>query len=158
MSFNAFAKRADPDHQIRVYSVCKWKWYVCSYTSGPDKKWMFKHESLFIIHSGWSLLTPFNDFANRADPDQAALVRAAWSGSTLFACGNDISDPTLVYLTSNFFVLCTIMKVYLLFIVGGAFWRFCKQSRPRSGSSYKSCQIRVYSVCLWKYDISDPEK
>ena len=22
--------------------------------------------------------------------------------------------------------------------------------------SYKSCLIRVYSVCLWKYDISDP--
>ena len=33
---------------------------------------------------------------------------------------------------------------------------FCKQSRPRSGSSCKSCLIRVYSVCLWKYDISDP--
>ena len=32
----------------------------------------------------------------------------------------------------------------------------CKQSRPRSGSSCKSCLIRVYSVCLWKYDISDP--
>ena len=32
--------------------------------------------------------TPFNAFANRADPDQAALVRADWSGSTLFAYGN----------------------------------------------------------------------
>ena len=31
--------------------------------------------------------TPFNVSANRADPDQAALVRAAWSGSTLFAYG-----------------------------------------------------------------------
>ena len=29
--------------------------------------------------------TPFNASANRADPDQASLVRAAWSGSTLFA-------------------------------------------------------------------------
>ena len=28
--------------------------------------------------------------------------------------------------------------------------------RPRSGSSCKSCLIRVYSVCLLKYDISDP--
>ena len=27
--------------------------------------------------------TPFNAFANRTDPDQAALVRAARSGSTL---------------------------------------------------------------------------
>ena len=40
----------------------------------------------------------FNSFANRADPDQAAL----------FAYGNVIRyDPTLVDLTSNFFVLCT---------------------------------------------------
>ena len=49
---------------------------------------------------------PFNTFANRADPDQTALVRAAWSGSILFAYGNMIRyDPTLVELTSNFFVL-----------------------------------------------------
>ena len=57
--------------------------------------------------------TPFNAFANIADPDQAALVRAAWSGSTLFAYGNMISDPTLEDMTSNFFVLCTNMQVYL---------------------------------------------
>ena len=37
-----------------------------------------------------------------------------------------------------------------------AFYCLCKQSRPWSGSSCKSCIIRVYSVCLWKYDISDP--
>ena len=30
---------------------------------------------------------PFDTFANRADPDQAAIIRAAWSGSTLFAYG-----------------------------------------------------------------------
>ena len=34
--------------------------------------------------------TPFNTFANRADPDQADLVRVAWSGSTLLAYGNMI--------------------------------------------------------------------
>ena len=34
--------------------------------------------------------TPLITFANRADPDQAALVRAAESGSTLFAHGNMI--------------------------------------------------------------------
>ena len=41
----------------------------------------------------WTLYlmeTPFNTFANRADSDQAALVRAAWSGSTLFAYENMI--------------------------------------------------------------------
>ena len=57
---------------------------------------------------------PFDTFANWADPDQAALVRAAWSVSTLFAYGKLIRyDPTLVNLTSNFFVLCTNVKVYL---------------------------------------------
>ena len=47
--------------------------------------------------------TPFNSFANRADPDQAALEWAAWSESTLFAYGNMIKyDPTLVLLTNKF--------------------------------------------------------
>ena len=32
----------------------------------------------------------------------------------------------------------------------------CKQRRPRSGSSCKSCLIRVYSSCLKKYCIFDP--
>ena len=50
---------------------------------------------------------PFNTFANRADPDQAALR----SGSTLFSYGNMFRyDPTLVELTDNFFVLCTNVK------------------------------------------------
>ena len=58
--------------------------------------------------------TPFNTFANRAAPDQAALTTAAWSGSTLFAYENMIRyNPTLVDLISIFFVLCTNMKVYL---------------------------------------------
>ena len=53
-------------------------------------------------------------FANRTDSDQAALVRAARSESSLFAYGIVIGyNPTVVNLTSNFFVLCTNMKVYL---------------------------------------------
>ena len=40
--------------------------------------------NLFIIE------TPFDTSARRADPDQAALEGAAWSGSTLFANGNVI--------------------------------------------------------------------
>ena len=67
---------------------------------------MVLHLTLYLIE------TPFNTSANRVGPDRAALLRAAWSGSTLFASGN-ISDPILVDLTSNFFVLCTNMKVYL---------------------------------------------
>ena len=48
---------------------------------------------------------PFDAFANTADPDQAALIRAAWSGSSLFAYGNMIRyDPTLVNRISNFHV------------------------------------------------------
>ena len=38
--------------------------------------------------------THFSAFANRADPGQTALVRAAWSGSTLFAYEKyDKTDP-----------------------------------------------------------------
>ena len=54
--------------------------------------------------------TSFNVFANRADPNRAALVRTAWSGSTLLLSKYDISDPIQVDLTSNFFVLCTKTK------------------------------------------------
>ena len=61
----------------------------------PDKKYL-----------SLELLSPFNTFANRANPDQAALIRSAFME-------NDIADPILVELTSNFFVLCTTMKVYL---------------------------------------------
>ena len=37
------------------------------------------HQDHYVCLSlGWDLIkTPFNTFANRADPDQAALVRAA---------------------------------------------------------------------------------
>ena len=54
----------------------------------------------------------FKTFANMADPDQAVLVRAVWSGSTLFAYWKMIRyDPTLVDLRSNIFVLYTKPKV-----------------------------------------------
>ena len=49
--------------------------------------------------------TPFNTFANRADPDQAALV-----DDSVCLWQYDISDPIQVDLTSNFF---TNIKVYL---------------------------------------------
>ena len=49
---------------------------------------------------------PFTAFANRVDPDQAALVRAVRLGSTTFAYENIIiiSDPTHVNPTS----LCSL--------------------------------------------------
>ena len=50
----------------------------------------------------------------RSQTEQAALVRAAWSGSTLFAYANMIIyDPTLVDLTSKIFFPCTNMKISL---------------------------------------------
>ena len=63
---------------------------------------------------------PFNAFAKRADPDQTALLRAALSESPLFAYRNMMRyDPTQVDLTSNFFVLCTNLKVYLYNYISG---------------------------------------
>ena len=71
-----------------------------------------------VFNTLFNPLSHRDAFSNRADPDQAALLRAALPGSTLFAYGNMIRyDPTLVDLTSNFIVLGTNMKVYL---VGGA--------------------------------------
>ena len=69
--------------------------------------------TLFLAYHGiltlYLIETPLNAFANRADPDKATLVR-----STLFANGNRIRcDPSLEYMTSNFSVLCTNVKVYL---------------------------------------------
>ena len=53
--------------------------------------------------------TPFDSFANRADPDQAALIRVY----SVCLWKYDLADSTLVDLASNFFVLCTSKKVYL---------------------------------------------
>ena len=48
-------------------------------------------------------------FAYRAGPDKAALIR----DDCVCLWKYDTSDPTLVDLTSNFFVPYTNMKVYL---------------------------------------------
>ena len=40
------------------------------------------------MHIKEAIGKPFNAFANRTDPDQTALKRAALSGSTVFANGN----------------------------------------------------------------------
>ena len=58
----------------------------------------------------------FVQTAYRGDSDQAALVRAVWSGSTLFAYANIIRfDPTLADLTSNFlFYVQTWKLIYMI--------------------------------------------
>ena len=48
-----------------------------------------QNEKKYVLNL-YLMETPINPFANRIDPDQAALVRAACSGSTLFAYGNVI--------------------------------------------------------------------
>ena len=64
---------------------------------------MFLSLTLYLIDM------PFNSFANRTDPDQTALV---WVYSVCL-WKYESADPKLVGLPSNFFVLCTNMKVYL---------------------------------------------
>ena len=60
---------------------------------------------------------PLNASANRTDPDQAALARAALSGSSMFFYDMIRYDPTLVDLTNNSLFLCTNIS---LLTVGGA--------------------------------------
>ena len=55
--------------------------------------------------------TPYNMFANRADPNQAALVRAAWSGSALFAYGN------MIYLIQH-------KWIWQVFLLNVPTWKF----------------------------------
>ena len=111
---------------IFLYILCKIPWspkMTMLYPNLCYNEVYYKRTVLYAIrdlsHCWVSTLylieTPFNTFANKADPDQAALVRAAWSGSTLVCLWKNIIryDPTLVDLTSHFFVLCTNVKVYL---------------------------------------------
>ena len=99
--------------------MCKWAESAVIYISvdhGVLNSWenVNIHLTLYLIEA------PFNTFVNAAAPDSVALVRAARSGSTLFALGNMIRyDPTLVDFTSNFFILCTNVKVYLYNIHSG---------------------------------------
>ena len=92
----------------------KLTFYIIMFTLINKKIITNKRNHNFILFNSLTLYlieTPFYTFANRADQDQAALVR---SGSSLFDYGNMIRyDPTLVDLTCNFFVLCTNMKVSL---------------------------------------------
>ena len=50
-----------------------------------DQNKSMKNFPAYIDFTHYHLETPFNTFANRAEPEFAALVRAAWPGSTLFA-------------------------------------------------------------------------
>ena len=62
-------------------------------------------------------------------------------GLLCLAYGYEISDHTQVEL--------------VLYARAAALKRFCKQSRSGSGGSRESGLIRVFSVLLWGYEISD---
>ena len=49
----------------------------------PVEAWVYQSLLSYLTH--YLEERPFNIFANRADPDQAALVKAAWLGSIMFA-------------------------------------------------------------------------
>ena len=58
---------------------------------------IFNSRHLWYYLTLYHIYMSFNTFTNWADPDQAALIRAAWSWSPLFAYGNVIRyDPTLL--------------------------------------------------------------
>ena len=93
------------------YVVLSQVWYlIVSIPNVCLLSYLFANYMLVLIL--YLIEMPFNTFANRADPDQAALVRAAWSGSMLFAHRNRI-----------FLILhqCTL-QVFSLFYV--QIWKF----------------------------------
>ena len=102
---------------IQVLKLCKFanklRPFYCLDVTGSSVLFPITQISRLLL-TLYLIETPFNTFANRADPGQTALIRAAWPGSTLFAYGNMTRyDPTQVDLKSNFPVLCTKVKVNL---------------------------------------------
>ena len=79
-ALKCFVNKVDPDQAAResclvmVHSVCLRRYEIRSYTSG-----------ICAIRSCCGFKT---FFVIKVDPDQAALVRAAWSWSTMFAYGD----------------------------------------------------------------------
>ena len=126
MSADNLCKQFGPRSGLPRY--CSWKSFLKKLILKKVSRWQQKHtkfisiqrvkkihnfeEQLFIFQLLAEILLtlylidmPFNTCKqSRA---------AAWSGSTLFANGNMIRYHTLVDLTSNFFVLCANVKVYL---------------------------------------------
>ena len=94
----------------------------------------------------------------------AKLTLTVWASLTLQETRSIHDSVNIPKFEMNLFTVpvrlfCASLFVLLYFNILpqiDAVFRFCKQSRPRSGSSYKSCLILVYYVCLWKHDISDP--
>ena len=103
---------------------------------------MFK---IIIIIILYIIETPFNAFANRAYPDQAALVWAVWSGSTLFAWRN------MIYLilhwwtwqVISFFYAPTLKFIYIIIHSGWSLaWIFMKE-RVKCNSFGTCTALRV---------------
>ena len=74
---------------------------ICTCISTFENEQQSAQLTLYLIKA------PFNAFANRADPDQAALVRAAWSAYTLFAYGK------MIYLILHKWIRQVISLLYV---------------------------------------------
>ena len=115
-------------HHTHIHTCCKdeikiivIKYDIFSSGKNSGVRWMriairpYSTIQTNLAHlTDYLICTPFNAFENGTDPDQTAVVRAAWPGSsTVCLWKYYISYPTLVDLTNNAFVLCTNIKVYL---------------------------------------------
>ena len=78
------------------------------------------------------------------------------SGRLVYECDGIDEDLMTKFEREANQVTGTVFQTYFnLLFHKDAFKRFCKQSRPRSCSSYKRCLVEVYSVCLrnmFRYD------
>ena len=70
-----------------------------------------------------------------------------WTGNVEVIYGLKLWSDKLDF---SFKYICYVFTIYL--IETPISKTLCKQSRSRSGSTFKSFLIRVYSVCKWKYD------
>ena len=99
--------------------------YLCACRESGWNQWniwwniLFKGNDLLIQQQCCVDPLPHSDAflhsANRADPDQAALIRASCLIRiySVFLWNMIRYDPTLVNLASIFVVLCTNVKIYL---------------------------------------------
>ena len=102
---------------------------------GPWAEWNKIDLTLYLIEM------PFNTFANRTDPDQAALVRATWSGSTLFTYGNMLYQILLkwTWQVIPLFYVPTWTFIYIIIPSGWSLaWIFMRERVNTISNQYQS--------------------
>ena len=99
--------------------------------------------------------TSFSTFANRVDPDQAALVRAAPSGSSLFAFGNKIYQilHKWIWTLVSLFYVPTWKFIYIIVHSG---WSFKPEYSLRKGLMLSYGYVfyfsssKLFGMCVWE--------